>query len=334
MLSPSVRISIVLAGAFVAAGAAAAAMPRSAGHMREPAGVWSAGVTLQDALKTPVLVAVDMAGGLEDWQIRPHGGSNPRRLSAPLGFRGAQIVADGDVVIAAVPSPPTIVAYNVKTKAQSITADTFGTPTDIAIGKDASIYVVNVATPNYNIGWFPPNAPPKQLSCNLIHRATGVAVDNEGDLFVDAFGPKGGAFVVEMPNGPSGPDPSKCVKVRLRSESTTFIAGMVIDPKTDDLLTLDNPSQCAGGAEGRLTVYPKPYGRKTAHSKVLGGNCTGGLRLNADSTIVFYGDQTVSGVSSFINSAEYPSGRRLGSYSDQSSSGPGNFTTIPNSLPN
>jgi hypothetical protein len=332
MLSPSVRLAVVLAGTLVAAGAAGAAMPRSAGHMPAPAAVWSAGMTLQDVLRTPALIAVDMAGGLESWPIRPHGGNHPRKLSAPLGFRGAQIVADGDVVIAAVPSPPTIVAYNVKTKAQSIMADTFGTPTDMAIGKDTSIYVVNVASPNYNIGWFPPNAPPKQLSCNLIHRATGIAVDNEGDIFVDAFGPKGGAFVVEMPSGPSGPDPSKCAKVPLRNAFS--IAGFVIDPKTDDLLTLDNPSQCAGGAEGRLTVYPKPYGRNTAHSKVLGGNCTGGLRLNADSTIVFYGDQTVSGVSSFINSAEYPSGRRLGSYSDQSSTGPGNFTTIPNSLPN
>jgi hypothetical protein len=224
----------------------------------------------------------------------------------------------------------------VLTKKQSTMPDPYGTPIDIAIGKDGSLYVLNIAKPDGNVAWYPGgSSQPKELTCPYTYLPEATAVDNEGDIFVQGYGHGRFTGVVEIPNGPSGPQSGQCMKLPVRSEDGTYTGGVAIDPKTDDLITTDDPSLCAGGTEGRMTIYRKPYSRRSARVKILGGNCTGGLRLNADSTMVFYGDETVSGVSTCIDASTYPEGRRIGVYSDQSfSGGPGAFTTIPNTLPN
>jgi hypothetical protein len=94
---------------------------------------------------------------------------------------------------------------------------------------------------------------------------------------------------------------------------------------------LSDPDLCAGGFEAEMTIYPKPYQKSTGVVHEMAGNCTSGLRLNADSTLVYYGDQDVSGSFSFPRQVSYPGGHNSGTYSNGTPSG---FTTIPNTLPN
>lgn len=109
------------------------------------------------------------------------------------------------------------------------------------------------------------------------------------------------------------------------------VSGMVIDPATDDLLVMDDPSECAGGLEGRVRIFPKPYHHGSHRAIVLGGNCPGGLWLNADSSAILENDSDVSGSFTFIRQFSYPNGYKLGNYTGGN---PGAFATVPNSLPN
>jgi hypothetical protein len=323
----------------IAGGAASGATTRPPAKMPASNGLSDPpGELLEQALKLPALIAVtQQVQGLEYWTIKPRGSSKPRTITTKLTLGYSALVAKGDIVYAAIQSPPQVLVYDIRRGTQGTMADPFGTPVDVAIGKDASLYVVN--TGPGNVAWYPKGSGQAQeVSCKYIYLGENIAVDNEGDVFVQGYEKHGTtAGVVEIPNGPSGPQGSECKRLQLISEDTTYVAGLAIDPKTDSLITLDNPDLCAGGDEGRMTIYPKPYNGNTATSVVLGGNCTGGLRLSSDSTLVFYGDESVSGGFSYIDSSTYPAGKHRGVYSEGGSfggQGPGGFTTVPNSLPN
>ena len=284
-------------------------------------------------LKVPALIAVNgNTGALEYWPIHPGGGGNVRRISGRGIFRGFGMVANGRVVSFASQSPPEILQFNVDTKAISTLPDPYGSPVDIAIGKDASLYVINATRGNGNVVMYPGGAPnPKELVCSSIGLGENIAVDNEGDIFVEEYiGRSVDVGIVEFPNGPNGPESNHCYQLRL-GLGYAYTAGLVVDPKTDDLVALTNPDLCAGGVEGLMTIYTKPYRAKTARSVLVGRNCSGGLRLNADSTIVFVLDDNIGGGSPSVLQRSFPGGRHMGVYgSGQSTS----ITTIPNTLPN
>lgn len=336
--SPSTRLALLLAGLMIAGGAAAGATTRPSARMPAMnAAVDPPGDLLEQALKTPALVAVTgLVEGLEYWTIVPHGSSKPRTITKKLTLGYSSLVAKGNVIYAATEGPPQVLVYDIKTRMQGTMADPFGTPIDIAIGRDSSLYVINDVHSGGNVAWYPKGSGPAQeLTCKYIQVGEAIAVDNEGNVFVQGYEKGNSAGVVEIPNGPNGPQSGTCKRLRLIPGDTP--AGLAIEPKSDSLLTLENPDQCAGGDEGQLTIYPKPYLPTTAVVDQLGGNCTGGLRLNADSTMVFYGDESVSGGFSYIDASTYPRGKHLGVYSEGGSfggQGPGGFTTVPNTLPN
>ena len=138
--------------------------------------------------------------------------------------------------------------------------------------------------------------------------------------------------VVEFPAGSKS-----CAHVPIRREHG-YLGGIGIDPKTDDLIVVDNPDLCAGGLEGEMLVYPKPYGHLLSHRKNLNANyCAGTFRLNAASTTIFVSDATISAGYPLIDQRSYPAGADEGTYqvgSFGSSGYFGGFTTIPNTLPN
>lgn len=284
------------------------------------------------ALTRPALIAADGdTGTLEFWPISSRGGDSPQTISPPLGIGFADLAAHGNVVAIAASSQG-VILYNVATGAQATLPDPFGTAVGITIDKNENIYVANLTQPTDTIVMYPSHnrQHPRDLSgCGFIKFAYGVAADNEGDVFVAVFTPKFAARIVELPIGPNGPDPHRCMPLTLKSSGG--YSGLIIDPKTDDLVTLDNPDQCAGGIEGRMTVYPKPYQKATGRSRALGANCSGGIKLSADSSTVFVGDEDVSGSFTFILQRSFPDGRDEGVYANGQ---PGGFTTIPNTLPN
>ena len=286
----------------------------------------------QRAIHMPALVVVSRNGVLKYYPVRPHGGRDSTEIAKVPGIAAASsMVANGNVVTILDQSPARVVEYDVATKAKTVLPDPYGVPIDIAIDKSANLYALNRITSSastvtmYRAG----SSQPQQLTCKYLDTGVAIAVDNEGDVFVNGSGsPFTG--VVEIPNGPSGPQSQKCKKLALQPEEG-YVAGLAIDPKTDDLVVLDDPGVCSGGIEGQMTIYRKPYKASTGHSVDLNGNCVGLIRLDADSRTVFALDRTAASGQAFVIQRSYPGGQGTSSYKDGSVSG---FTTIPNTLPN
>ena len=300
----------------------------------QPAGLQHAAGLAPTVLATPALITVNRnTNALEFWPLSARGGKSPQTFATGLGLSGADaMAANGSTLYIA--NSLSIVTYDVVSKRETRMPDAFGIPLDIAIGKDTSLYVANDGNGGpSNVLMYPPGSThPRELICPQLAFVDGVAVNNEGDILVggwEAGGAPSGIF--EIPNGPHGPEPAKCYHLPLKDGISASIAGYAVNPKTDDLIVLDNPSQCAGGAEGRITIYPRPYDRTNSTSRILGGNCTGGLWLSADTTIVYYGDTDVSGSFNFIRQATFPGAKQMGTYWGGAS---GPFVTIPNALPN
>jgi hypothetical protein len=284
------------------------------------------------ALQTPALIGITQGGVLKYFPIAPNGGSHPRVIAMLPRLSGASnMVADREVVAIADQNRPGVVTYNIRTKALQRMADPYGTPIDIAIDKHRNLFTLDyISDRSGNVTMYPPGAAvPRKIGCSKLGAVESIAVDNEGDIFVNGY-TESSAGVVEIPNGPDGPQGKKCRELMLLPE-TGYVAGVAVDPKTDDLIVLDDPDECAGGVEGRMTIYPKPYSRLTAHSVNLQGHCVGPMRLDATSKILFAFDATISGGRSYILQRSYPSGHVLGSYRRGNIFG---ITTIPNVLPN
>jgi hypothetical protein len=285
------------------------------------------------SVTSPAVIAVNNnLGALEYWPMRSGGDNIPIRISKKGLFIGAGLVANGRVVSFGNQDPAEVVQFNVDTKALTTLPDPYGTPIDIAIGKDNSLYVLNLVRSNpANVAWYPGGAPnPKELACSALDYGSNVAVDNEGNLYVGGYIGQDTAGIIKFPNGPNGPDPSQCKTLDLGLGSA-YMDGVVVDPKTDDLVTLTNPDLCAGGVEGLMTIFPKPYRRETGRSHVVGHNCSFGLRLSADSKKVFVLDESVDGGTSYVLQRSFPDGVPEGTYHGGQ---PTSITTIPNALPN
>ena len=273
----------------------------------------------------------DQTKRLMAWPIQRGGGSDPEPISGPIDVGSAGgLAVIGDVIAIADQFPPKVALYNLKTRTTRVLDDPFGTPVGIAVGKDESIFVINIAKHASPVTWYKaPAHRPVELNCPLLGIGEAIAVDNEGDIFIQGY-PKVHGSVVEIPNGPNGPQPQNCGVLPLKG-GFGYVAGIAVNPNNDDLLTLDDPSLCAGGSEGRLTTYPKPYREETGRSRIIGMNCTGGLALNADASLVFTADTDVSQSNGFILQRGYPNGARMGIYHANSFS---SFVVVPNILPN
>jgi hypothetical protein len=282
-------------------------------------------------LQTPALVTFDTANdALAYWPIRHNGAqASPQPLSGALGISSVYaLAADGDTVIIANYSPAEVVTYNIDTQAETTLSDPYGGPIDVAVDKRGDIYALNLANVAvYKSG----SSQPSKLSCSYVNEGEAIAVDKQGDVFVDGYGSGSFQGVIEYPHGSN-----RCTVPHLRA-SRGYIAGVGVDPNTDDLIVVDDPDLCAGGLEGRMVIYPRPYEQRTSRRHVLNATyCAGTFRLDAGSTHILYGDATVSAGEPIIDQARYPSGKSEGQYWEGyfGSGGFSGFTTIPNRLPN
>jgi len=278
------------------------------------------------AFTKPALVTLDANGALAYWPISPGGGNHLKEISKPLGISAYGMAAHHDVVVMADFLDSQVVSYNLKTKTETKLPDPFGNPDDVAIGKTGTIYALNFASVAV---YKPGSSQPSELTCPLVTEGESIAVDKQGDVFVDGYG-QNFAGVIEYKAGKT-----KCITPDLNPVEG-YIAGVGVDPKTDNLITIDDPDDCAGGLEGRMFIYPRPYHIKTAHEVDLYATyCSGGFRLNSTSTLLFVSDASVSDGYSIIDQFAYPSGNAEGTYQVEGSGGYfGPFTTIPNKLPN
>lgn len=194
---------------------------------------------------------------------------------------------------------------------------------DVAIGSDHSIYVVNYGKFTGIVDYPQGHNSPRSLPCSLVKSPEYVAVDAVGNVFVNGY--EGSAsVVVEIPRTGS------CRDLNLNPEAG-YIAGLAYDPRSGDLLVMDDPGVCAGPPGARITIYPKPYTKNNARSFTFGGSCASGLRLNAHSTLMFFTMPTLDGGSNVFQ-AGFPAGKIAGSV--YSGGDTGAITTIPNTLPN
>lgn len=282
-----------------------------------------------NSLQKPALITFDYnTGGLAYWHIQHDGSTTLQSLSGSLGLSDVYaMAADGDTVILANPSPGEVVKYDIDTQSETTMSDPYGNPRDVAVDGQGNIYALNAASITvYKAG----SSSPSELACSQMSDGLEIAVNNEGAVFVDGYGSGSFAGVVEF-----APGSTKCTVPHLRATSG-YVGGVGVDPQTDDLIVIDDPSFCAGGG-GRMVIYPKPYEKRTSRRHNLNATyCAGSLRLSADSKRIFYADASVSDGIPIIDQAHYPSGRFEGQYwvGYYSSVYFGGFTTIPNTLPN
>lgn len=290
----------------------------------------SRGTQRAPSLPARILIAANgNNGNLEYWPINKHGGTAPTALVKGLGLSQAQgMAADGKVL--AVTDDSQILLYDLGSMKATALPDSYGVSLDVAIGRDGSIYGLNLQEHgNTNVVVYPKGENnPVDVLCPIMSEGEYIAVDNESDVFIAGY-EGDGEGVAEIPSGTQ-----QCNALKLRKLGLTYMGGIAIDPVNDDLLVMDNPGLCAGGLEGRVFIYPKPYQPKTSYERDLGGNCTGGLRLNYDATKVFWGDESIDGANTMVHEADYPYGHGPGSRATYSGGQPLGFTTIPNHLPN
>jgi hypothetical protein len=277
------------------------------------------------ASSAPVLIATGGKTGLEFWPLTAGGSHAPTAIAVKGLSPSGLLAASGSKIV--IPNSTNIVVYDVQTKQSHVLPDPYGDPVDAAVAKDGTMVISNFTRSGSNFLVFPPRGKPRDISCGL-KGPDYIAIDNEGDLFInDAIRTK----VLEIANGSNGLDATTCAPLKLTPGEQGYAGGIAIDPKTDDLLVLDDPDYCAGGTEGRLETFSKPYERGTGRGRDVGRNCSDGLRLDATSSVVFVGDESIGGPPTYIIQSGYPSGKSLGTYSGGSPSG---FITVPNTLPN
>ncbi|HEY1654266.1 MAG TPA: hypothetical protein VGF86_04045 [Candidatus Tumulicola sp.] len=315
--------------AFGGCGASTPSAQHAAGAMQARFGMRSLG--LPDAIPTPALIGTMPNGSLAYFPITAKGGSKTQPIGKVPGMVSAEAMAsNGDELTIVNQGPPAVYVYDLSTKKKKVLADPFGVPVDVAIDRKGNRYVLNFYGANVgNIAMYAAGASkPKELTCRYLADGQAIALDNEGDIFVNEYR---GKFigVVEIPNGAKGPQPQDCTELALKPESGYAVA-IGVDPKTDDLIVVDDPNECAGKHDGRMTIYPKPYKSRTGHSVDLNGNCIiAFFRLDATSSTLFAFNQ--NGPVADIIQRSYPSGKALGSYENGGFSG---MTTLPNTLPN
>ena len=282
---------------------------------------------ISPAFTKPALITLDSNGALAYWPISPSGGTTLTEISKPLGLNAYAMAANDEVVVMADYYGAQIVSYNVKTKAKTSLSDPFGSPIDVAIGKTGTIYALSSkSVAVFKAG----SSQPGELTCSRVTESESIAVNNQGDVFVDGYG-NNFEGIIEYKAGKT-----KCTTPNLNPVEG-YIAGVGVDPKTDDLITIDDPDLCAGGLEGRMFIYPKPYQIRTAREVDLYATyCSGSFRLNSKSTLIFVSDASVSAGYPIIDQFSYPDGSAEGTYQVEGfgSNSFGPFTTIPNKLPN
>jgi hypothetical protein len=287
---------------------------------------------LPEAIQTPALVGVTQSGVLKYFPMSAHGGSKPIQIGKVSGMNvAAAMAANGSELTILNQGPPGVYVYDLSTKRKKVLQDPFGSPVDVAIDKKGNRFVLNFAGSNTgNIAMYAAAASKaKELNCRYLGNGQAIAVDNEGDIFVNEYR---GTFVgvVEIPNGAKGPQPQNCSKLALIPESK-YATGIGVDPKTDDLIVIDDPGNCNGGPDGRMTIYPKPYRKSTGHAVALQGSCVGLFRLDSKSSTLFAFDQDATHGTTSIIQRSFPVGKVLGSYENGDFYG---ITTLPNTLPN
>jgi hypothetical protein len=302
-----------------------------------PAGAFNAsshsGSIMPASPKRPTVVGITSSHrkhqNLIDWPLRPGGGLTPETLSGDLGkdLGIFSMAADGDVVVMAASGAGALVTYNVDTHAEKMLHDPNGQPTDVAVDRQGNFY----ATEGYGgVTVFEHGSShTSKLTCPGIYTSFTIAVDDEGDVFItgETYQPA----IQKLLEFPAGATTCKILNLK-----TKDVGALGVDPKTDDLIILENQKQ--GSKEALMLIYPKPYRDRTVQQHILHAT-TGAfeLRLDATSTHILYEDFFHGINKPLVDQAEYPSGKFDGHYEDgrhKYVDWVTGFTTIPNALPN
>ncbi len=285
-----------------------------------------------DAIRTPALLVVTPNGILKYYPIKANGGRQPIEVAKiPHVQLAASMAAHGRTLAIADQGKQSVVLYDLNTQATQVLPDPYGVPVDVAVGRNGDAYLLNqVGSLSSTVVRYPAHSRrPALLACDALVRGAAIALDDEGDVFVNGYDLRSPG-VFEFPTGPNGPQSGQCTRLALQPESG-YAAGIAVDPKTGDLVVVSDPGSCSGGLEGLMTIYPRPYAKRTARSAYLNGRCIGFVRLNAASNLIFALDRTSSFAHAYVIQRAYPLGSGDASYRHKYVGG---FVTLPNALPN
>ena len=176
-------------------------------------------------------------------------------------------------------------------------------PASIAATRDGTIYVGNIfdaafAAGNVAIYAKGSTTPTSTLTSPSFFQIEGTAVNSAGDVFVNNdTGFFTGGQVIEFPGGAGSGTILKNIHVKIA-------AGLKIDPKTQDLLVVDQGTNV-------VKVYAARYtGHAKASYPVPNGGSSVDIALDATSSNLYFANDTKR----TIDVLSYPAGTFLGSY--------------------
>jgi hypothetical protein len=327
------RSSTIMLLSVISAGCAAQVTPAGS-LVTDNATVTSAHRT---HLNNHMLIFTTTSGELRYWPIDKRGGRMSHLLGTLSGIaHPTAMAANADTVAIAVDSPPSIVLYDTSTGTQTSLPDSHGSPADVAFDKQGNIVALNGGNV---VVYRAPQFTHTVLACDVLNAfSLYVATDREGDIFVNQL-VNSNSSIIEIPKGPKGYEPHKCSQLPIQESG--YAGGLLVDPATDALVVFHNPDLCAGGNEGVMDIYGKPYGQGTETSKNLRGNCANALRFGPDDEQVYFSDGSPTLVPRngrpnstgiHISQRTYPGGKGYAEY--RSPDLAAGVATIPNELPN
>lgn len=286
--------------------------------------------------KTEFLLAYDNAASdVEEWTVTDDGGGRPSVIAAPNFTSGVAALAGGgsfgsgeDIVLAGSSPASQTSLYDLSTGTLVVYTPEMpiGPPIDTTsiIGFASSTLY---ADGSYETMPFDRSMGIHKTACtSILSTADAIAADTSGNIYIQGTGPGRFAGVVELEQSSQ-----TCSALDLKPQKGTA-AGIAIDPSTNDLIVGDNPRSCRRPGDGRLIVYPPPYGRNGTIYRLSGVGCAGLFRLDAGTTgetHIFMLD--ANGGWPQIDQLRFPGMTFEGSYAGGIPSVP---TTLPNVLPN
>jgi hypothetical protein len=242
---------------------------------------------------------------VDRWKIlNPPDGSSPRKwytlVSEPQG-----LAASNDSLWIANTNASNILELNSAGKLTKTLMDRREFPVNLALARSNRLYVANIFNASFaagNVVYYdsPDRKPTGSLRNSTFYQVIGIAVDGAGDVFVNNNTQDfAGGEVIEFPGG-SGSGTA------LTNIAVQVAGGLAIDPKTQDLLVVD---QGTGASGASVSVYAPPYTGSAIKTYSFHESVDIALDKNGSNLYC-------ANVNGYIDVYGYPSGSFLGSYAD------------------
>jgi hypothetical protein len=255
------------------------------------------------------IFATDYARNKVDrWKtISQPDGSEPSRWYSEVSEPQGLGEADGSLWIANT-NASNILELDAAGKLSKTLKDPREFPVNLALTRKKKLYVANIFSTSFgagNVAYYANDdgtdlKPTGLLSNSTFYQVIGIAVDGAGDVFVNNNTQDfAGGEVVEFKGGRGN-------GTVLTNIAVEVAGGLAIDPKTKDLLVVDQGADRSGAT---VSVYAAPYTGSAIKTYLFPEIVD--IALDANSSNIY-----CANVNGYVDVYGYPSGSFEGSYAD------------------